>query len=112
MPTSTDSTNLHILDRKLFLALRTQVLRDQKGELIGWFVRDTDVQHGTQQKVLCVNVLYWRATKTKQSLRSLGLVRGFDYAKEENVDFVALEAVSEHPRRYRRVGRGRVVTKG
>ncbi|KAF8858358.1 HET-domain-containing protein [Acephala macrosclerotiorum] len=104
---------LNIPDRKLSLPKQTQVLRDVRtGDIIGWFANDRDVPSGKQQEILCANVAQWKASKMSKGFKDLNPVRKFDYDKEENVDFIALEPCGGSAGFYRRIGRGRVVRKG
>lgn len=112
IPRAEDST-VSIPRRELTLPPKVQVLRDRKTRrIMGWFVGDRPGKQGDEHEILCAHVMTWRADGRPAAANITGRIEGFEYFNERNVDLIGLEVASEHPRRYRRIGRGRIVMTG
>jgi len=97
----TAPSSLDIPGRQLSLPPRTQVLRDfGTEEIIGWFIKDQNVPSGQHETILCVNIARWRASGTLASFIDWAPVDGYAYKNEDNMDFIALEAIGPAPGLY------------
>ncbi|KAF2195045.1 hypothetical protein K469DRAFT_681410 [Zopfia rhizophila CBS 207.26] len=95
--------------RKLSIPDRTEVMKDEKGSVVGWVLLDTDDSVTADTPFFCAVIRCWR--RTVQPSSSLGVVQGFNYMDEENMDIIALKERDEKPWTYERIGVGRIVDK-
>lgn len=95
--------------RKLSIPDRAEVMKDEKGSVVGWVLLDMDGRIPIEEPFFCVVIRRWR--RTIPPTPSSGLVRGFDYMGEEFMDVLALKERDEKPWTYERVGVGRIVDK-
>lgn len=95
--------------RKLSIPDRAEVMKDEKGCVVGWVLLDTDGSMTVEAPFFCAVIRCWRGTGRPTS--SLGVVQGFDYKGEEIMDILALKERDEKLRTYERIGIGRIVDK-
>jgi hypothetical protein len=87
---------------KLSIPDRAEVVKDEKGSIVGWILLDTGSRILTEDPVFCAAIRGWRKTTPPDPI--LGLVQGFDYMGEECMDVMVLVERDEKPGTYKWVG--------
>lgn len=102
----TDGTPIH-MPRRLYVPEHTELLADSYGHILGFMIPDTTSYSEQNRPVVCVGVKLWQSSlpDTPQCPET---VAERDACMEE-IDVICLELGGQSPRRWNRIGRGRIM---